>query len=278
MLFDLRGRGRRRTVQIVYIGLVCIFLLGFLGLGVGVGGGGGGILNFFTEGKSSGGATFAAKVEAAQARTRSHPNDPAAWEALAKAQLHQASEPEYITVSGEREGPNAKGLALLAQVARSWETYLRLKPPHPNSELGQQMANLVYDELDLNRPADEARALKIAIAGQPPSAGLYSKLAAAAYKARHIAEGDAALRKALPLIPAEERKKAKKYLEELRKNPLAHVPVTVNKLPNGTYVATQAGKTATVKKTGKGTFTGIGNKSATTPPPAGTTSTAAKKK
>ena len=32
MLFDLRGRGRRRTVQVIYIGLALLFGVGFVGL------------------------------------------------------------------------------------------------------------------------------------------------------------------------------------------------------------------------------------------------------
>jgi hypothetical protein len=278
MLFDLRGRGRRRTVKVVYMGLVALFLLGFLGLGIGVGGGGGGILNFFTEEKSTGGASFAAKVESAQARTHSHPSDPAAWAALAEAQLHQASEPEYVSVVNEREeGFNAKGLALLAQVSKSWNTYLHLQPHRANAELAYKIAG-IYGERTLNNPVEEARTLQVAIAGKSPSGALYAALAEAAYKARHIGEGDAALKKALPLIPAEERKKQKKYLLEIRKNPLAHVPISLHKAANGTYVATQAGKTATVAPGKKpGTFTGIGNAKTATPPPAGHTTSTAKK-
>jgi hypothetical protein len=271
MLFDLRRRGRRRTVQVVYLGLVLLFLLGFLGLGIGVGGGSGGILNFLTEEKSTGGASFAGKVEAAQARTRSHPGDAAAWAALAEAQLHQASEPGYTTTVGEQEQLSAKGRALFARASKSWNTYLRLSPHHANAALAYQIAG-IYSEQALNQPTEEARALQVAIAGKPPSGALYAALTSAAYRARHIHEGDLALAKALPLIPAEERAKQKKYLVELRKNPLAHIPISINKLPNGTYVATQAGKTATVKKTGKGTFTGIGNRP-TTPAPAGHTTT-----
>ena len=113
------------------------------------------------------------------------------------------------------------------------------------------------------------RTLKVAIAGKPPSAGLYSALAESAYKARNISEGDAAASKAVKLAPAAERTRVKKYLEELRKNPLAHVPVTVTKLPNGKYVATQAGKTVPVAPGPHGTFTrAVGAPNATTTTPA----------
>jgi hypothetical protein len=266
MLFDLRGRGRRRTVQGVFLGMALLFMLGFLGLGVGVGGGGGGILNFFAENKGSSSASFAGKVAAAQKRTHSHPTEAAAWAALAEAQLHQASEPEFITVVGEREQYTAKGLALLAKVSTAWNTYLRLEPHHPSAEVAQKIAN-IYAEQALNQPAEAARTLQVAVASNPTNGGLYSALAVAAYEARHIKEGDAATRKALSLISASaERTRVKKYLAELRKNPLSHVPTTVSRLSNGTYVATQAGKTFPVAKAPNGSFTGV----VTTPAPAKT--------
>ncbi len=270
MLFDLRGRGRRRTVQGVFLGMALLFMLGFLGLGVGVGGGGGGILNFFAENKGSSSASFAGKVAAAQKRTQSHPTEAAAWAALAEARLHQASEPEFNTVVGEREQYTAKGLALLAKVSSAWNTYLRLEPHHPSAEVAQKIAS-IYAEQALNQPAEAARTLQVAVAGNPTNGGLYSALAVAAYEARHIKEGDAATRKALSLIPVSaERTRVKKYLAELRQNPLSHVPTTVTQLSNGTYVATQAGKTFPVAKTPNGSFTGV----VTTPTPAGHASTA----
>ena len=45
MLFDLRGRGRRRTVRVIYIGLAVLIGLGLVGFGIGGGFGGGGILS-----------------------------------------------------------------------------------------------------------------------------------------------------------------------------------------------------------------------------------------
>ena len=43
MLFDLRGRGRRRLVQVIYIGLAGLIGLGLIGFGIGGGFGGGGL-------------------------------------------------------------------------------------------------------------------------------------------------------------------------------------------------------------------------------------------
>lgn len=272
MLFDLRARGRRRTVQIVYLGLALLFLLGFVGFGVGVGGGGGGIFNAFTENSGSSSASFAAKVASAQKRTRQHPSDPAAWAALIEAQLHQASEPEYFHSSAggasETEGYTAKGKVLLAKIAGSWNTYLKVQP-HPSNEVALKMVN-VFGEAGLAQPGPEMHALQLAIATGPPSVRLESLLAEAAYKSGKLGVGDAATRKTLSLTPAAERGRVKKYLAELRKNPLSHTPATISKGPHGELVATQGGKTYTVKSNGKGGFVGVkpttgGKSGATTP-------------
>ncbi len=270
MLFDLRGRGRRRTVRVVYLGLAILFLLGFVGFGVGVGGGGGGIFNALTENSGSNSASFAGQVAAAQKRTKLHPGEPAAWAALAEAQLHQASEPEYFSPTAEQY--TAKGKQQLAKVGSSWGTYLRLETHHPSPELAVKMAS-VYAEAGLNNPSEAARALKIAVIGNPTSAGLYSSLAEYAYKAGDLKEGDAAAHKALALAPSSERSRVKKYLAELRKNPLSHTPTTISKGPNGELIATQAGKTFAVKKGPNGNYVGVKTGAAKVAPSGQTSST-----
>ena len=58
MLFDLRGRGRRRTVQVIYIGLALLIGIGLVGFGIGGGFGSGGLLNAANNNEGSGGAGF----------------------------------------------------------------------------------------------------------------------------------------------------------------------------------------------------------------------------
>jgi hypothetical protein len=53
MLFDLRSRGRRRTVQAVYLGLAILIGGGLVLFGVGTGSGNGGLLNAFSGGSSN---------------------------------------------------------------------------------------------------------------------------------------------------------------------------------------------------------------------------------
>jgi len=276
MLFDLRARGRRRTVQVVYVGLALLFLLGFVGFGVGVGGGGGGIFNALTENGGSNSASFAAKVAAAQKRTQQHPTQPAAWAALIEAQFHQASEPEYFHTSAggasETEAYTAKGKALLAKIAGAWNTYLKLEKRHPSPELARKMAG-IFSEQGLVQPAAEMRALEVAVTSKPPSQLLYRTLAESAYKAGNLKVGDAAARKSVSLSPAANRKEVSKYLAEIKKNPLAHTPATITKNSSGAFVATQAGRTYTVKPNGKGGYVGVKSTSATTTPAGGTGAT-----
>jgi hypothetical protein len=255
MLFDLRGRGRRRTVQVIYLGLAVLFLLGFVGFGVGVGGSGGGLINALTNNKGSGGANYSSQVSAAQKRTKRDPSNPAGWAALTEAQLHQASEGAYYEQStGKFTG---KGKELLTKVAHSWSTYLALEPHNPNSELAQRMVT-VYGEEGLNQPAAVVQALQIVIADKPPSAALYGALAEYSYKAKNTRQGDLASEKAVNLAPPGERKHVKAELEAVKQNPTGGS--SGSSVPNTTYTTTQGGKTYTVKPGKNGTLTG-----ATTP-------------
>ncbi len=261
MLFDLRGRGRRRTVQVIYLGLAFIFLLGFVGFGVGVGGGGGGLINALTENNSSGSASFAGKVAKAQKQVKREPGNPKAWATLIEAQLHEAGEGEFYDQTNARF--TSKGKQLLNQVSRSWEQYLAVEPHHPSPALAQRMLG-VYGEEGLNQAAAEVAALQIVIPSKAPSAALYASLAEYAYKAHNNGQGDLAAQKAVTLAPAGERKRIKAYLEAIKQNPSASPSAASSAVPSGTYTTTVGGKKTVLKSTGKGTLTEV---------PANTTST-----
>lgn len=254
MLFDLRGRGRRRTVQIIYLGLALIFLLGFVGFGVGVGGGGGGLINALTENNGSNSASFAARVASAQKRVKREPNNPKAWANLAEAQLHQVSEETY---SDPTTGQfTSKGKQLLAQLSSSWSTYLTLEPHNPSATLAQRML-AVYGEEGLNKPAEEVAALQIVIPTKPPSAALFAALAEYSYKAHNVSQGDLATAKALSLSPAGERKRIKQYLEAIKQNPSESLSAASTSVPSGTFTTTVGGKKTVLKSNGKGGLTSV---------------------
>lgn len=218
MLFDLRARGRRRTVQIVYLGLAGLMALGLIGFGIGGGFGGGGIFEGLTKNEGSKSATFAAQVEKAQKRVDKHPKEAAAWAALTEAQLHEAGgSGDYNSTTGRYTSSGIKQLRL---AAGSWAEYLKLNPSSPSPKLALEMTS-VFSAEALNEPASAVQALEIVIPTKPPSAALYSALAQYAYLAHNIRQGDLASKKAVSLAPKSRRplmelefEKAKKVGEE----------------------------------------------------------------
>lgn len=262
MLFDLRGRGRRRTVRVLYIGLAILIGVGLVGFGVGGGLGGGGIFNAASNNEGSGGASFASQIKKYEKLTRRQPSNPAGWESLAKALLHEAGGEGYTSSTG---AVTSKGKELFRQASQAWTSYLALNPAKPNAELAQLIYR-IYGEEGLKEPAKAVEALQIVVAARPESAAYYAQLAEFAYKAHNERVGDLASAKAVSLAPANERTRVKNELAE------------VKKYPNGgqTFVTTTNGKTYQVKKAPNGTFTGT--QVTTTPAPATTTGTTTTKK
>ncbi|HLH14285.1 MAG TPA: hypothetical protein VKV16_05805 [Solirubrobacteraceae bacterium] len=243
MLFDLRGRGRRSVVKVIYLGLAAIFLLGFIGLGVGGGFGSTGILSSLTgEGSSGGGGNgYSAQVSKYRKLTKREPHNVSAWENLAKYLDHEGGNEPYTTSAGV---VTSKGKELFKQVSQAWQTYIALNPPKPNAELAQLMES-VYSETGLNEPSKEVEVLQIAIATRPTDAALYAALAEYSYKAHNTREGDLASEKAVALSPASERKRVQRDLAEVKANPSGEK----------TYTTTTNGKTYTGKLNSKGELT-----------------------
>ncbi|HVR05618.1 MAG TPA: hypothetical protein VMS02_06215 [Solirubrobacteraceae bacterium] len=262
MLFDLRGRGRRRTVQVIYLGLALIFLLGFVGFGVGVGGSGGGLFNAFTEGGGSNSASFAGRVASAEKRTKREPSSAAAWAALVEAQLHEASEGTYFDSATEQY--TSEGKKLLGKVARAWSTYLTLEPHNPSVPLAKRMTSLVFSESGLNQPSQALQAWQYVIAAEPASSSLYGILAEYAYRAHNTGVGDLAAKKAENLAPAGERKRIKTELEYIKQNPngASSSSSGTSSVPSGSITTTVNGKKTVLKSTGNGKLTGTSTGSA----------------
>jgi hypothetical protein len=213
MLFDLRGRGRRRTVQVIYVGLALLFGVGFVGFGVGVGGGGGGILNALTGESGAPSASFAGQVKKYQKLVAKEPKNVSAWENLTTAQLHEAGGEAYVS-DGKL---TSKGKELFSQTAQSWNGYLALNPPKPNVTLAKEMVR-IFGEEGLNEPAAAVQVLQIVVASEPQSASLFGALAEYAYKAHNDRQGDLAAAKAVSLAPAADQPRLKKELAELKKS------------------------------------------------------------
>lgn len=258
MLFDLRGRGRRRTVRVIYGGLALLIGFGLVGLGVGGGLGSGGILSSLTGNESSSSTSFSSQINKYRKLTKQQPNDVYAWEQLTLAQLHEAGGEAYFANSKV----TSKGKELFSQTAQSWGRYVALNPPKPNVEIAQEMVR-VFGEEGLNEPAEAVKVLQIVTAAKPESASLYAALAEYAYKAHNTRIGDLASEKAVALAPAAQRKQLKTELAELKTH------------PNGPEATTTiGGQTVKVKPGANGTYTGTTTTKA--PAPAGGSSTTTK--
>jgi hypothetical protein len=265
MLFDLRGRGRRRTVRAVYLGLAILFGLSFIGFGVGTGLGGGGIFEgLFGSKEGSSGSTYGKQVSAAEARTRLHPTEAAAWAALADARVHEASQSEFFDESTQKF--TSQGKEVLAKASNAWNRYTALNPSKPNVTTAQEMLR-VYGQEGLNQPAAAVEAMQLVIAAKPPSAALYGSLAEFAYQAKNTSLGDLASKKAVSLTPAAQRSKVAAELAQIKSNPSGNPS-------NETYTGTTNGKVYTVKVGEKGAGTIL----KTSPAPATTAKTSTTKK
>jgi hypothetical protein len=237
MLFDLRGRGRRRTVQVIYVGLALLFGIGFIGFGVGVGSGGGGILNALTGESGAPKASFAGQVKKYQKLVAEQPKSLSAWEGLINAQLHEAGGESAIS-NGKL---TSQGKELFSDVAQSWNSYLALNPPKPNPKLAKEMLR-VFDEEGLNQPAAAVEVLQIVVANDPQSAAYFGQLAEYAYKAHNERQGDLAAEKAVSLAPASERTRLKKELAELKKSAASSTSTTsTGTTSTGTSTASTSG-------------------------------------
>jgi hypothetical protein len=267
MLFDLRGRGRRRTVKFIYIGLALLIGVGLVGFGIGGGLGGGGILNATNNNEGGSGASFASQIKKYEKQVKLHPNNASGYEGLAKALLHESGNESFTTTSG---APTSKGKQLYKRASQAWSSYLALNPAKTNSELAQLIFQ-IYGEQGLNEPAKAVQALQIVVAARPESAAYYAQLAEYAYKAKNERIGDLASAKAIALAPSTSRVRLKTELAE------------VKKFPNGgqTFTTTTNGKVYQLKKGPNGEYTSVApptNAPTTTTAPAKTTGTTTTKK
>jgi hypothetical protein len=215
MLFDLRSRGRRRTVQVVYLGLALLMGGGLVLFGVGTGNGNGGLLNAFTGGGSSGAQSQAlsSQEKAALKQTRLNPNDPNAWASLVLARWDNAgtgsnydSATNSFTAGGKKE---------LANTIADWQQYLKLTKS-PSSTLAE-LAARAYGSL--GNYSGEASAWEIQSAANPTVAHGYECLAAASYAAGQTREGDLALTKALTLVPKLSQTTVKSEIQAAKTTP-----------------------------------------------------------
>jgi hypothetical protein len=215
MLFDLRSRGRRRTVQFVYLGLAILMGGGLVLFGVGAGNGNGGLLNAFT-GNGSGsqqGSVLSQQEKTALKATQRDPTSAAAWGQLVSARWENAT-------SGSNYNPNTNsftksGAKELSATTAAWQRYTMLtKSPSP--DLATLAARAYAQQSDY---AGSASAWEIVSTADPSAAKGYECLAASAYAAKQTRKGDLALAKALTLVPKLQKATLKSSIRAAKTQP-----------------------------------------------------------
>jgi len=210
MLFDLRGRGRRRTIRVIYAGLALLMGGGLVLFGVGAGGSGGGLLNAFnpSSGTSATNQYVSQQTKNAAKQTKLNPDNAQDWATLAQDRYYDAS-PYYNTST---QSYTASGKASLAAAGQAWQRYLQLDK-NPSSDVGRLMAQ-AYTGIGDYTHAAQAWDL---VAEANPKVGTYwADLAAAYYQAKDTDLGDLAASRALGLVPKSERAALRSELQNAK--------------------------------------------------------------
>lgn len=214
MLFDLRARGRRRAIKVIYLFLAVLMGGGLIFFGIG-GSTSGGLFDAFKSngGSSSGNTTLEKNVEKAQKQVTAQPRNERAWIALTRAQYQVANLGENYDQNAGTFTP--KGKTALRKVERSWDRYLALDPPKPDADLASLMVQAL-GPAGLSRLPKAVAAQEFVIDARPASAGLYTNLAVLAYAAGQSRKGDLASEKAVELAPKDQKSLLKEQLQQAK--------------------------------------------------------------
>jgi predicted Zn-dependent protease len=214
MLFDLRGRGRRRTVQVVYLGLAILIGAGLVLFGVGTGTGGGGLLNGVGgTGSGNQNSVVSQQEKAALKQVKANPSNPAAYSALVQARWTSAGQGDNFNSNTGQF--TAAGKKKLAQTTQAWEKYVTLtKTPDPNLAVLAARAYAAQGNY-----GGAASAWELETASSPNTPKGYECLAVSAYAAKQTRKGDLAMAKAIDLVPKAQRALLKTQIQSAKTNP-----------------------------------------------------------
>ncbi len=212
MLFDLRSKGRRRTVQVVYLGLAILIGGGLVLFGVGTGSGNGGLLNAFGGGSNNQSSQLSSAEKAAVKATQKNPTDPTAWGNLLTARYQNASSSGF---NSSTDTYTAAGKKELAKATQAWQQYLKLvKNPANNYAI---IAANSY--ATLGQYSDSAHAWSLATQADSTAVKSFECLAMTAYAANQTRVGDLAAAKAASLVPKASRKTLTQQIDLAKTEP-----------------------------------------------------------
>jgi len=212
MLFDLRGRGRRRTIQGIYLFLALLMGGGLVFFGVG--GTGVGLFNN-NNNNSSGGSTtnpITAQLKAAQRRVRLQPKNPASWAFLTRQLYANAQSGKNIDANTQKL--TASGVLQMRQADAAFQRYLALNPPKADVGLMRLMIS-AYGPGGLNDPTKATTAAEALTQAQPKSWPAFAQLAISAFQAGQTHKSELAEQAAVDLGTSKAQKTAiKSYVDQ----------------------------------------------------------------
>jgi hypothetical protein len=221
MLFDLRSRGRRQTVRIIYAFLALVMVVGLVGLGIGTGNSGG-ILNAGGNGGSGGGnQVYTQAVKKALDAVKKNPSA-GNWANLMRARWSAASNPgrDYNSTTSTY---TAAGKKQLKDGADAWQQYLKVTKQKSNASFLQTsfLAADIYQ--NLGQWANEADAWNYALGATPTGSAQALKpslcLALSAYAAKQTSKGDLAAAAAVKLTPKLQRVTLRSTFKTVKSSP-----------------------------------------------------------
>jgi tetratricopeptide (TPR) repeat protein len=213
MLFDLRGRGRRRAVQGIYLSLAILMGGGLVLFGIG-GATSGGLLDAFKadSGSQNVSDVFKQRIDKAEAAVKANPRNAAAWAELTRVRYQQAG-----TGDGFDQNNGVftdKGKDQLRQTEAAWNKYVSLTDK-PDDTVASLMVQ-AFGQAGLNEPDKAVAAQEIVIDSREATAPMYVQLAALAYQAGQTRKAELASKKALELTPKDDREQVKAQLQAAR--------------------------------------------------------------
>jgi hypothetical protein len=213
MLFDLRGRGRRRTVQAIYLSLAILMGGGLVFFGIG-GNTSGGLLDAFKGSNQSQDTSelFKKRLDSAEKRVQVSPQDAKAWAELTRVRYQIAG-----TGNGYDQSTGAftdKGKNELRSAEQAWDRYLTLAKK-PDDTVASLMVQ-AFSPQGLNKPGKAVGAMEVIIANRDETAPLYVQLAALAYQAGQTRKAELASQKAVSLAPKDDKEQIRAQLQAAR--------------------------------------------------------------
>jgi hypothetical protein len=219
MLFDLRSRGRRHTVRVIYLFLALVMAGGLVLVGVGTGSNQGGLLNAFTNNGTGGGGSQFADQTLHKAIKAAQKNPSAAnWASLLQARWSDAnSGGNFNSTTGVY---SASGKKQLQQGTVAWQRYLKATKDKPSLDNAFLAAGLYQN---LGQWSGAAAAWEYAAATQPAGSSTalkpYLCLALSSYAAKQTSKGDLAAAEAVKLTPKLQRLTLSSTFKQAKSSP-----------------------------------------------------------